>query len=57
MSNITAQSMMTIGSNTSGDGGFKSGALMGFLYFDQNLPTIQAGSYTAQATWTLSTTP
>ncbi|KRO16897.1 hypothetical protein IV56_GL000584 [Lacticaseibacillus saniviri JCM 17471 = DSM 24301] len=57
MSDSTAQSMKSMGSNTSGDGGFKSGALMGFLYFDQSLPTIQAGSYTAQATWTLSTTP
>jgi len=57
LTNSTAQSMKSIGSNTSSDGGFQSAALVGLLYFDQKLPTVQAGSYTSTATWTLSTTP
>ncbi|MHA3066910.1 L-type lectin family protein [Lacticaseibacillus saniviri] len=54
LNNSTAKALSA---NSSGDGGFGSGALMGVLYFGQSLPTVQAGAYTSTATWTLSTTP
>ncbi|MHA3066907.1 hypothetical protein [Lacticaseibacillus saniviri] len=44
--------------NESTDNGFAmSGSVFSILYFDSAMPTIKAGSYTSQVTWTLTTAP